>query len=101
MFAATVLAASRSAGATPGAMGSRSQASLAIRVSVMPHVDITEDSGGGLSSASNAPAIRYSLVDSPAWQQQADSSERVAPGSVARPGEVSTSAPRLILVVPD
>ena len=59
-----LVASSAPAPAARGAMGSQSRASIRISASVMPQVQVhASGAQGGLSASSNAPGIRYRLVE--------------------------------------
>lgn len=96
-----LVTSSAPAPAARGAMGSQSRASIRISASVMPQVQVhASGAQGGLSASSNAPGIRYGLVELPV-SPQPPAGAAGAPGSAPSTRGLGSSGQRLVLVVPD
>jgi hypothetical protein len=105
ILTAILLAAQSPAQGLGGVIGSQSSGTIRIRVSVMPHVQVNAAGRDreGLDSSSNAPSIRYVLVENPVAVERSPASietPRMVAGSPA-PGAGPVAAPRLVLIVPD
>jgi len=87
-----------------GAMGPESRSTIRISVSVMPSFHIRTDGEGEnrVSSASNAPAIRYTIVEAPVVPSEAQIRSGDPPPQADELAlERAAMGMRVIMIVPD